>query len=271
MNKILSIYGLTRPPFDKDLSPAEMLQTEPFQEALQSLKAAIEGRTSAVMTGDSGCGKTCIWRALEEDMPPGRYRLHYIHNSTVNRRDFYRQLSIAMGLECHSSFATLHSSVSQHIQELAGQHKLRVVIALDEAHLLSIQVLEQLHILMNFNRDSKPWLSLVLMGLPHLRETLKRNVLCSLTARIPIRVHIRPLDADQVKLYVRHRMNTAGCRREVFSDDALLLMSKATGGIMRRLDLLADACLLVGLKTKSNLVDAAVVQKAVQSCGEALV
>jgi type II secretory pathway predicted ATPase ExeA len=270
MNKILSTYGLTREPFTKDIAPSDMFQTEPLQEALQSLKAAVEGRASAVITGDSGCGKTCLLRALEEDLPQGRYRLHYAYNSTVNRRDFYRQLSIGMGLESYSSFAALHASISQHIQELASQHKLRVIIVLDEAQLLSIQVLEQLHILLNFEKDSKPWLSLILIGLPELRETLKRNVLASLAARIPIRIHIPPMDADQVKLYIRHRMNTAGCRREVFSDDALLLMSKATGGIMRRLDVLGEQCLITALKSKSNIVDAAVVQKAIQACGEAI-
>jgi general secretion pathway protein A len=270
MNKLLSTYGLAREPFTKDIAPSEMLQSDLLQDALQSLKAAIEGRTSAVVTGDSGSGKTCLLRALEEDLPQGRYRLHYAHNSTVNRRDFYRQLSIGMGLEPHSSFAALHASVSQHIQELASHHKLRVIVMLDEAHLLSIQVLEQLHILLNYEKDSKPWLSLILVGLPDLRETLKRNVLASLTARMPIRIHLQPLDADQVKLYIRHRMNTAGCRRDVFSDDALLLMSKATGGIMRRLDILGDQCLIAALKSKSNIVDAAVVQKAIQSCGEAL-
>jgi general secretion pathway protein A len=270
MNKLLSTYGLAREPFTKDIAPSEMLQSDLLQDALQSLKAAIEGRTSAVVTGDSGSGKTCLLRALEEDLPQGRYRLHYAHNSTVNRRDFYRQLSIGMGLEPHSSFAALHASVSQHIQELASHHKLRVIVMLDEAHLLSIQVLEQLHILLNYEKDSKPWLSLILVGLPDLRETLKRNVLASLTARMPIRIHLQPLDADQVKLYIRHRMNTAGCRRDVFSDDALLLMSKATGGIMRRLDILGDQCLIAALKSKSNIVDAAVVQKAIQACGEAL-
>jgi len=270
MNKLLSTYGLAREPFTKDIAPSEMLQSDLLQDALQSLKAAIEGRTSAVVTGDSGSGKTCLLRALEEDLPQGRYRIHYAHNSTVNRRDFYRQLSIGMGLEPHSSFAALHASVSQHIQELASHHKLRVIIMLDEAHLLSIQVLEQLHILLNYEKDSKPWLSLILVGLPDLRETLKRNVLASLTARMPIRIHLQPLDADQVKLYIRHRMNTAGCRRDVFSDDALLLMSKATGGIMRRLDILGDQCLIAALKSKSNIVDAAVVQKAIQACGEAL-
>jgi len=65
-------------------------------------------------------------------------------------------------------------------------------------------------------------------------------------------------------------MNTAGCQRDVFSDDALLLMSKATGGIMRRLDVLGDQYLIAVLKSKSNLVDAAVVQKAIHVCGEAI-
>jgi general secretion pathway protein A len=270
MNKLLSAYGLMREPFTKDIDPSDMLQIEPLQEALQSLKAAIEVRASAVITGDSGCGKTCLWRCLEEDLPQGRYRLHYIHNSTVNRRDFYRQLSIGMGLEPHSSFAALHSNVSQHIQELASQHKLRVIVVLDEAHLLAIQVLEQIHILLNFEKDSKPWLSLIMIGLPDLRETLKRNVLASLTARVPIRIHIQPLDAEQVKLYIRHRMSVTGCRRDVFSDDALLLMSKATGGIMRKLDVLGRQCLVSALKTKSNIVDAAIVHKAIQACGDAL-
>jgi general secretion pathway protein A len=141
---------------------------------------------------------------------------------------------------------------------------------LDEAHLLSTQVLEQLHILLNFCRDSKPWLSLVLIGLPDLRERLKRNVLASLTARIPVRIQVPPLDAEQVKLYIRHRMNGAGCRRDVFSDDALLLMSKAARGSMRRLDILGAKCLDIALKAKSNIVDATVVQKGIQACGDAL-
>src|SRR6184192_4079920 len=122
-----------------------------------------------------------------------------------------------MGLEPRATFAALFASINQHIEDLANQHKLRVVLLLDEAHLLPMQVLDQLHILLNFQRDSKPWLSIILVGLPELREILKRNVLQSLTGRIAIRVHLPPLDADQVKQYVRHRMTAAGCRREVFA------------------------------------------------------
>jgi type II secretory pathway predicted ATPase ExeA len=180
-----------------------------------------------------------LLRAMEEDLPQGRYRIQYVHNATVNRRDFYRQLSIGLGLEPRDTFAALFASISQHIEDLASQHKLHVVLLLDEAHLLPLQVLDQLHILLNYQRDSKPWLSIILVGLPEVRETLKRNVLQSLTGRTPIRIHIPPLDSDQVKQYIRHRMTASGCRREVFAGDGLLLMSKATGGIMRRIDVLA--------------------------------
>jgi type II secretory pathway predicted ATPase ExeA len=131
-------------------------------------------------------------------------------------------------------------------------------LLLDEAHLLPMPVLDQLHILLNFQRDSKPWLSIILVGLPELREILKRNVLQSLTGRIAIRVHLPPLDADQVKQYVRQRMTAAGCQREVFAQDGLLLISKATGGIMRRIDVLATRCLELAAPGKSNLVDATV-------------
>ena len=270
MNKVQSIYGLTRPPFSKDIPASEMLDTEALQTARERLKAALEGRASAVLTGEPGSGKTCLLRALEEDLPPGRYRIHYVHNATVNRRDFYRQLSIGLGLERRASFASLFCSISQHMEDLANQHKLRMVLLLDEAHLLPIQVLDQLHILLNFQRDSKPWLSIILVGLPELRETLKRNVLQSLTGRIPIRVHIPPLDSDQVRQYVRHRMSAAGCRREVFADDGVLLISKATHGIMRRIDVLAAQCLELAATGKSNIVDATVVEAAIRDCAEAL-
>ncbi len=270
MNKLLSTYDLARAPFGKDIPASEMFQTDALSLARERLKAALEARSSAVVTGDSGSGKTCLLRALEDDLPQGRYRLHYVHNAIVNRRDFYRQLSIGMGLEPRSNFAALFTAISQHIEETASQHKLRFVLFLDEAQLLSIQVLDQLHILLNFQKDSKAWLSIVLIGLTDLRETLKRNVLSSLQARMPIRVHLPPLDTDQVKAYIRHRMSAAGCRREVFAEDALLLMWKATGGIMRRLDVLADQCLDVACRNKSNLVDATIVEKAIRACAEAL-
>ena len=62
MNRMMSIYGLTRLPFSKDIPASEMLDTENLQAARERLEAALEGRASAVVTGDSGSGKTCLLR-----------------------------------------------------------------------------------------------------------------------------------------------------------------------------------------------------------------
>jgi len=100
MNKMLSTYSLTRLPFGKDIPASDLLDTEALQAARERLKSRAGRRAPRRwVTGDSGSGKTCLLRAMEEDLPQNGYRIHYVHNALVNRRDFYRQLSIGMGLE----------------------------------------------------------------------------------------------------------------------------------------------------------------------------
>ncbi len=99
MNKVLSRFGLAKNPFTKDVPVDELFEHDGTEGAVKRLKAAVEGRSSAVLTGEPGTGKTFVLRALEEKLPSNRYRITYIHNSHVNTRDFYRQLSVVLGLE----------------------------------------------------------------------------------------------------------------------------------------------------------------------------
>jgi type II secretory pathway predicted ATPase ExeA len=123
---------------------------------------------------------------------------------------------------------------------------------------------------LNFQRDSRPLLSIVLVGLAELRDRLTRNVLSSLGARLPVRVHLGPLDAEQVGNYLRHRLRAAGAGQEVFAQDGALLLSKATGGVMRKVDVLAATALEVAAEGKSKLVDASAIEEAIKRCSEAL-
>ena len=262
---------LTQAPFSQDVPPEELFEPPGHKDAIQTLKAALDGKASAVLTGDAGVGKTFALRALEAKLPAGRYRVTYIHNSTVNLRDFYRQLSAALGLEPKATPAALFRLVQAHIEEIATAQKVRPVVVLDEAHLLPIPVLGHLHILLNFHRDSKPLLSLLLLGLPELRERLMRNVLAALAARLPVRVHLDPLDSQRTGEYLRHRLAAAGGAQEVFSEDATLLIAEATGGVMRKIGILATTSLEMGALAKSSIVDGSIVQEAAKQCAEALV
>ncbi len=270
MRKILSRYSLTKDPFTKVVPVDELYEHPGADQAIHRLKAAVEGRSSAVLTGDPGTGKTFVLRRLEAKLPAGRYRVTYIHNSSVNLRDFYRQLSNALGLEPKATPSALFRSVSAHIEELAAEQKVHPVLVLDEAHLLTMPVLEHLHILLNYQKDSQPFLSIILLGLPELRERLKRNVLASLAARLPVRVHLPALSAAQVGEYLRHRMKMAGSNQEVFGEDAVLLIAEATSGVVRKIDILAAACLEVASEGRGTVIDAGVVQKGAEQCAEAL-
>lgn len=270
MRKIESRYGLARRPFTKEVDVEDLYQSDVMQGHQARLKAAVEGRSCAVVTGDPGTGKTFLLRALEKDLNQARYKVTYVHNATITRRDFYRQLSIVLGLEPKAHPSALFRQVQGYAEDLADGQKIHPLLVLDDAQLLPMSVLEHLHVLLNFRRDSKAFLSVLLIGLPELRDRLARNVLASLSSRLPVRLHVEPFDAVQVGQYLRHRMKIAGCAQEVFSEEAALCIREAAGGIMRKIDLLAWSCLEVSSERKSSIVDGAIVQEGVKICAEAL-
>jgi general secretion pathway protein A len=268
--KVLQRYGLTKDPFTKDVPTDELFEHPGTEAAVGRLLAGLEGRSAMVLTGDPGTGKTFVFRALEAKLPQGRFKVTYLHNATLNLRDFYRQLASALGLEPKATAEAVFRMVSTQIEETSSAQKVHPVVVLDESHLLPATVLGHLHILLNYCRDSKPLLSLMLIGLTELREKLTRNVLASLAARLPVRVHLGPLEPDHVGAYLKHRLRTAGCAQEVFSEDAVLMIGEATGGAMRKVGVLAGTALEVSCESKSKLVDAGVVQDAVKRCAEAI-
>jgi type II secretory pathway predicted ATPase ExeA len=267
---LLNRFGLARLPFTKEIAAEELFEVQSHSDAAARLKAAIEARASAVLTGEAGVGKTCLLRALEKSLNPARHRVTYLHHATVSPRDFYRQLSMALGLEPKAHPSAMFRRLQAHIEELADEQKIQPLLLVDEAQLLPTGMLEQLHILLNFRMDSRAFLSLVLVGLPELRERLARNLFASLSGRLAVRVHLEPLAAAEVGGYLRHRMQAAGSSQEVFSEDAVLSIREASGGVLRKIDVLAQHCLELTSRGKGSLVDGGVVQQAVRLCAEAL-
>lgn len=270
MRAVMNRYGLTRQPFSKEVPADELFVSPEHKDVGARLKAAIEGRASAVLTGEVGVGKTFLLRALSRDLNPSRYRVTYIHNASVSRRDFYRQLSTALSLEPKAHPSALFRQVQAHVEELADEQKIHPVLLLDEAHLLAMSVLEQLHVLLNYRMDSRSFLSVILIGLPELKDRLARNIMASLSTRLPVRVQLEPFGVAQVAAYLSHRLKTAGCEQEVFSEEAVLCIREATGGVLRRVNVLAQHCLEVACNGKGSLVDGGTVQTAVKICLEAL-
>jgi type II secretory pathway predicted ATPase ExeA len=250
----LTALGLKEPPFSKEIPDADLWLPASKQGVVDGLIDAITERASVVLVGEPGVGKTCVLRALRHRIPAAGFRLTYCHNATLGRRDFYRQLCVALGLSPAATAGALFYAVSRHVEERA-EERIHPVFLLDEAHLLHQDTLEHLHILLNYHWDSRALLSLVLVGLPELRDRLALRRNRSLHSRLHHRLEITPLTSEDTAEYLRLRLRRAGCERELFAFDAIALLHEATAGAMRDLDRLAAAALRETARRKRKLVE----------------
>ena len=168
----LSAFGLDAPPFSKEIGDKDLWLPSSKTAVVDELVGAVEERASVLLTGEPGVGKTCVLRALRARLPAAGFRLTYCHNATLARRDFYRHLCMALGLSPHATAAAVFYNVETHVEDLAKE-RIHPVFLIDEAHLLHEQMLGHLHILLNYEWDSKALLSLILVGLPELKDQLQ--------------------------------------------------------------------------------------------------
>ena len=247
-------FGLSESPFSKDLSDSDLWLPSSKKDLVDRLVEAVDERQHVLLTGEPGVGKTCTLRALRRRLPEAGYRLTYCHNATLGRRDFYRQLCLALNLSPKATAAAVFYAISAHVEEL-GRERIHPVFLLDESHLLRQDVLDHLHVLANYEWDSKPLLSLVLVGLPELGGRMKLARNRSLWSRIHCRVHIAQASDADTNEYVQYRVERAGQKRDLFSSDALSMLHEGTFGRLRDIDRVATLALKSAARRKLKTVD----------------
>lgn len=258
----LSHFNLDAAPFSKEIADADLWLPPSKEAVVHDLQEAVDEHTSVVLTGEPGAGKTCVLRALRHRLPQAGYRLTYCHNATLGRRDFYRQLCLALGLSPSAAAAAVFFAISSHVEDL-GRERVYPVFLLDEAHLLHQDMLDHLHILLNYQWDSRALLSLVLVGLPELNDRLALRRNRSLFSRIHRRLTITPLTPDDSTEYVRLRLRKAGCDRELFTGDAIAMLHEAANGSLRDMDRLATSALREAARRKRKLVERDVLARVI--------
>ena len=258
----LSHFGLDQIPISKEIADADLWLPPSKESVVHELQEAVDEHASVILTGEPGAGKTCVLRALRHRLPQAGFRLTYCHNATLGRRDFYRQLCLALGLTPSAAAAAVFFAISSHVEDL-GRERLHPVFLLDEAHLLHQDMLDHLHILLNYQWDSRALLSLVLVGLPELNDRLALRRNRSLFSRIQRRLAISPLAPEDSIEYVRVRLHNAGCDRELFTGDALAMLHEAANGSLRDMDRLATAALREAARRKRKLVERDVIGRVV--------
>jgi type II secretory pathway predicted ATPase ExeA len=252
--KTLDTFGLSHDPFTKEIGDDALWAPPSKKEVIDSIVEALEARHHVLLIGEPGAGKTAVLRAVRHGLPQTRYRLTYCHNATLGRRDFYRQLCTAIGLSPKATAAAVFNALNDYVLELAAEQQQHPVFILDECHLMRDEMLDHLHILQNYAWDSQAILTLLLVGLPELRERLQRRRHRSLMSRIQRRFVVEPLEPDDTAAYLRYRLSLADCDTELYPSDAVAVLHEKTGGLMRDLDRIAALALDVAAKRRAKLV-----------------
>jgi type II secretory pathway predicted ATPase ExeA len=247
-------FSFSAAPFTKEVTDLDLWLPPSTVSAIDDLVECLDSRASALITGESGVGKTCILRAVRQRLPKERFRLTYCHNATLGRRDFYRQVCTTLGLSPKATAAAVFHAISAEVQQLANA-RVHPVLLIDEAHLLHPDVLGHLHILLNYEWDSRALLSVVLIGLPELDDRLASSVHKSLLSRLHTRLRIAPASVTDSAEYIRHRLGLAGCTKELFTAGAVALLHQHSTGAHRDLDRLASLALREATRRKKKLVE----------------
>ena len=257
----LDHFRLTAAPFSKEIDGDDLWVPSSRAAVVDDLVDACKERGHALLTGEPGVGKTCVLRALRQRLPDSGFRLTYCHNATLGRRDFYRQLCLALGLSPKATAAAVFYEVSSHIEEL-GAEKVHPVFLLDEAHLLHQDVLDHLHILANYEWDKRPLLSLILVGLPEMHDRMRLRKNRSLWSRVHTRLHLGEATPADTAEYVGYRLEQVGSKQGVFTSDALAMLHEAAGGRLRDTDRIAADALKRAARRKLQSVDRELVEAA---------
>jgi type II secretory pathway predicted ATPase ExeA len=259
----VSHFGLKRTPFGKAIAAKDLYNRPAHQEAIARINFCVVENALGVLTGDVGAGKTVSVRAAVTALDPTRHQIIYISNPAFGTRGLYVTIVRALGDQPRYQRAELMAQAADLLAaEVAERHR-RVVLVVDEAHLLQPAQLEELRLLTNAEMDSSSAFAGILVGQPTLNRQLRMGTFAALDQRIASRFTIRPMDLVESANYLRHHLALCGRDDPVFADDAIARLHRVANGLPRALNNAATAALIAAAADSKHIVDDTCAKRAV--------
>lgn len=255
---------MDRNPFTKDLRADDLYSSNDFKQMTNRLEFLVNTRGIGVFLSNPGMGKTAGLRSVLEKLNPNRFKVIYICMTTVTAIDFYRMIADALGLEEMTKKSILFKQIQEELKRLVTEHKMEIIIAVDESQFLRKEVIQEFVMLMNFDIDSKDFCTLILIGQNEFVRTLHFKVMDAFRQRINMTYMFTGLSEEEVKEYVVTRLNLVNCRREIFKPEAFHTLYTLINGSIRTLNLLINKCLIIGMRRQVENIDSELIMEANQ-------
>ena len=264
-------YGLTARPFQLTPDPAFYFESLTHRKARSYLGYGLaQGEGFVVITGEVGAGKSTLVAHLMGSIDPSRLTAAQIVTSKLDGDEIVHVVANAFGLmiDGHDKASALGAiEAFLHEEARAGR---RCLLVVDESQNLSIDALEELRMLSNFQLGSHPLLQTLLLGQPEFRDLLQHHPdLEQLRQRVIAAHHLEAMDANEIQPYIEHRLTCAGWQDNPSFDQRVFAeVYTASGGVPRRINQILNRLLLLGAVEQRTRIDNGMLSKVLSELTE---
>ena len=254
----LEHFGLTEPPFKITPVTDFFFSGANRGEILDALIYAIKDSEGIVkVSGEVGSGKTMLCRMLLDRLP-SNIKAIYLANPSMSRDELLYAIADRLDLNLEGQRVNVILQTLQNQLEAMYERGERCVVLVDEAHAMPLDTLEELRLLYNLQVGKHKLIQIVLFGQPELDEKLDQSNMRQLKDRIVHHFSILPISRKVIDDYLMFRMRAAGYKGpDIFSPAAVLHIGKASQGLMRRVNILADKALLAAFVENTHKIEVA--------------
>jgi general secretion pathway protein A len=255
-----AFYGLTSKPFQLNPDPNFYFASKQHRRAKAYLEYGVSRNEGfIVITGEIGAGKTMVLRSLIESLNGSNVITGHLVTTQLGAEDTLRMVGAAFGFRVKDvPKSELLITLEAFLISQTSKGK-RCLLVVDEAQNLTPRAVEELRMLSNFQFGNQALLQSFLVGQPEFREILQRPEMEQFRQRVAATCHIGPLDLDETRAYIEHRLKCAGASagNPTFEGVVFGDIFKASAGIPRRINAIADRLLLAGfLAGRTHLTEA---------------
>ncbi len=256
-------YNLTGQPFQLTPDHRFFFGSSGHKRAMAHLSFGLnQGEGFIVITGDVGAGKTTLMGYLLSTLDSDRYVSATLVTTQLAADDVLRMVASAFGIDQEQADkATLLRRIEAFCEANYREGK-HCLLLIDEVQNLSFQALEELRMLSNFQTDGTALVQSILLGQPQFRRTLASADLDQLRQRVIASYHLGPINAQETREYIRHRLNAVGWNNDpVLTENAYSEIYEQTGGVPRKINILCSRLLLYGFLEERHELDGAAVSQ----------
>ncbi|MFH1429849.1 MAG: AAA family ATPase [Candidatus Margulisiibacteriota bacterium] len=269
--KLLSFFGMQSNPFIDIVDPAIYFNSPKHEGAFNKLLHSIEdGISMGLLTAPSGMGKTLIIQKIKQSLSVEDYSIINIKmEKGLARTGLLRKILFCLGskkiyMGQQVKVNDLLSLLSNKVHENYEKNGKRLVLLIDDAETLSLELLYLLKTISNIEIPQVKLVSIILFGEDSLFKRLSLKTFKSIAGRMFIKESIKPLTLTEMKKYIKYKLKQVNCKQDLFSNDVYEVIHVASGGICREINNLIYNALIESFYMQKRMIDNKVILKCLK-------